>query len=214
MNINDNLRLVNEMISEYELPLAEQVMSEYSDPFHVLVSAMLSTRTRDEVTLKACNNLFKLVKKPSDLKKLSEERIMELIKPVGYYRVKARHLKELSNIKKIPDSREELMKIKGVGLKVANLVLSVAFNKNEICVDTHVHRILNRWGYVNTRTPEQTHAELIKKLPRKYWRTINKSLVLFGQHICTPLKPHCSECLIRNCPTRRMPAKNQTRQSH
>ncbi len=208
MNINNNLRLVNEMISNYELPLAEHVMRKYNDPFHVLISAMLSTRTRDEVTLKACKNLFKVIKKPSDLSKLSEEEISELIKPVGYYNVKAKYLKGLSNLKEIPDSRIELMKIKGVGLKVANLVLSVAFNKNEICVDTHVHRILNRWGYVKTRTPEQTHAELIKKLPKKYWRTINKSLVLFGQNICTPLRPHCDECLIMDCPTRRMPAKN------
>jgi endonuclease-3 len=167
------------------------------DPFKVLVGTILSARTKDEVSYPASNRLFKYVKKPSDFKKLTLNKIEKLILPVNYYKTKAKCLKALSSLKKVPDNMEDLLKIKGVGRKTANIVLNVAFGKPAIAVDTHVHRISNRLGYVTTKTPKQTEIALINKLPKKYWGFYNYLLVVWGQNICTPLAPWCSKCKIK-----------------
>lgn len=177
------------------------------NPFRVLISTILSSRTKDEVTRQASKKLFSKVKNPYDLSRLSEKQIEKLIYPVGFYRVKAKLLKRLAKVLvtkykgKIPDTMEELLKLPGVGRKTANLVLTLGFNKYGICVDTHVHRIVNRWGYVSTRSPNETEMELRKKLPKKYWKEINGLLVSFGRSICKPVAPLCNECPLRDlCP--------------
>ncbi len=169
------------------------------DAFKILVSAMLSTRTRDEKTAKAVKKLFSRIKSAEDLEKLSEDEIAKLIRDVGFYRNKAKMLKKMARYlrgKEIPNNFEELIKIPGVGRKVANIVLSEAFNVDTIAVDTHVHRIANRLGIVRTKTPEETEKALKRIVPRRYWRRINKAFVGYGQVICRALKPRCDECKI------------------
>jgi len=170
-----------------------------NDPFMVLVSAILSTRTKDEQTHRAVRRLFSVVKKPEDLLKLSENEIDELIKPVGFHRTKAKNLKKLAEVLvkdyhgKVPDSLKELLKLPGVGRKVANIVLA-HLGKPAISVDTHVHRIANRLGVVKTKKPEETEEELKKIVPKELWSRLNKAFVGFGQTVCKPLKPLCEEC--------------------
>ena len=177
------------------------------DPFKVLVATILSARTKDEITAKASNKLFTRVKSVKDLAKLKVKEIEELIYPVGFYRNKAKALKKLADtlIKnyhgKVPDSMGELLELPGVGRKTANLVLSLGFGQQAICVDTHVHRVMNRWGYVKTTKPVETEMVLRKKLPKKYWKEINGLLVAFGRQICKPISPLCSQCpLTKYCP--------------
>jgi endonuclease-3 len=142
------------------------------------------------------------VSSSEDLERISHKELARIIFPVGFYNTKAKHLKELPKIlktlfqNKIPESVDELVKLPGVGRKTANLVVSVAFNKPAICVDTHVHKIMNRLGYIKTKTPFETEMILRKKLPKKYWISINSMLVSFGQHLCRPISPHCSICPI------------------
>ena len=172
-----------------------------TDPFRVLVSAILSTRTRDEQTAAVAERLFKDVESFGDLKKIDEEELAELIRGVGFYRNKARILKSLAEEldgKEIPDSLDELIKLPGVGRKVANIVLSEVFGKDVIAVDTHVHRIANRLGIVSTKTPEETEMELMKRVPEGSRRRINKAFVGYGQTVCRPQKPLCRECRISN----------------
>lgn len=168
----------------------------------MLISCILSLRTQDSTTAKASERLFKTARTPEELCNLSVKTIEQAIYPVGFYRIKAKRIKDIScTIKnlyhgRVPDTIEELLKLKGVGRKTANLVIARGYNKPAICVDTHVHRITNRWGYVNTRTPEQTEFALREKLPIKYWKEINGLLVAFGQGICRPQSPFCSKCMI------------------
>jgi len=175
-------------------------------PFQHLVTAILSTRTRDEQTAKAAKRLFKVAKTPHDIVKLSVEQIDELIRVVGFHRVKARKIKELAEIlikkynSQVPSDFNELIKLPGVGRKVANIVLARAFNIPAIAVDTHVHRISNRMGIVSTKSPEETEKVLMKIVPRELWSKINKPFVGFGQTVCKPLKPLCSECPFKDCP--------------
>ncbi len=184
--------------------MAESIHRDYRNPFHVLVSVMLSTRTKDDVTDKASRRLFSKVRNPQDLMKLSVKELEKIIYPVGFYKTKARHLKKMAEILckkydcKVPSSRKELMSLPGVGRKVANLVLSLSFGKDAICVDTHVHRISNRIGWVKTKSPLETERELMKVLPKKYWKEVNHLLVAFGQTICLPRNPRCEECPIRS----------------
>ncbi|MET1123738.1 MAG: endonuclease III [Archaeoglobaceae archaeon] len=176
---------------------------EDGDAFKTLVAAVLSSRTRDEVTSEAVRRLFDRVKSPRDLAEMSEEEIEELIRGVGFYRVKARKLKELAKTlvekydSKVPEKFEELIKLPGVGRKVANVVLS-RMGKDVIAVDTHVHRIANRLGWVSTRKPEETEEELKKVVPKRLWRKLNEVFVGFGQTVCKPQKPICEECPVVN----------------
>ena len=181
-------------------PAVTIVATQDRDPFKVLVSCILSLRTRDQTTAEAAARLFALADTPAAISALTVERIEEAIYPVGFYRVKARQIldisRELTGLHggRVPDEIDELLKFKGVGRKTANLVLTLGYGKPGICVDIHVHRICNRWGYVSTRTPGQTETALRKKLPSEYWIIINDLLVTFGQNQCTPVSPRCSSC--------------------
>lgn len=181
-------------------PAVTIVATQDRDPFKVLVSCILSLRTRDQVTAEASERLFALAATPASLSRLSAEQIEKAIYPAGFYRIKALQILEISRELAegfggaVPDDLDTLLKFKGVGRKTANLVLTLGFGKPGICVDTHVHRICNRWGYVSTKTPEQTEIALRKKLPPEYWIVINDLLVTFGQNQCTPLSPRCSTC--------------------
>lgn len=170
------------------------------DPFTTLVGCILSLRTKDETTEAASRRLFRLARRPKTLARLPLATIERAIYPVGFYRTKARTIRDLCRTLvaehggKVPDDLDELLKLRGVGRKTANLVVTLAFRKDGICVDTHVHRISNRWGYVRTRTPQQTEMALRRKLPRRYWQTYNDLLVAFGQNLCHPTSPWCSRC--------------------
>ncbi|MCD6167819.1 MAG: endonuclease III [Caldisericia bacterium] len=172
------------------------------DPFRVLISCLLSLRTKDEVTLKASERLFSVAKTPQEFLNLPTKKIEELIYPVGFYRVKAKRIKEISKIiierygGKVPDNLEELLTLPGVGRKTANIVITQGFNKYGIAVDTHVHRVSNRLGLVKTKTPEETEVKLREIIPKKYWIELNDLFVSFGQNICTPISPRCSICPI------------------
>lgn len=179
--------------------------AEIKTPFQHLVAALLSSRTRDEATVRAAQNLFAKVKKPEDLLKLSEEEIAELIKGVGFYRVKAKRLKELAKklvedySSEVPLSFEELVKLPGIGRKSANVVLAYS-DIPAIPVDTHVHRIANRLGWARTTKPEETEEVLKRLFPLEFWEKVNRAMVGFGQTVCKPQKPLCDECPIKGCP--------------
>jgi len=171
-----------------------------ADPFTTLIGCLLSLRTQDATTHRACERLFGLARTPQAMRRLPTRTIERAIYPVGFYRTKARRLKEVCRVLleryqgRVPDDLEELLTITGVGRKTANLVVTLAYRKPGICVDTHVHRITNRWGYVATRTPEQTEFALRAILPRRHWIVLNDLLVAFGQHVCHPTSPWCSRC--------------------
>ncbi len=171
-----------------------------SDSYKILISTILSARTKDEVTAGAVNRLFEKVKTPREMCALSLKEIESLIYPAGFYHNKAGHLKEVSRVlidefeSKVPQAMDDLLSLPGVGRKTANLVLSLAFAIPSICVDTHVHRICNRLLFVKTETPEETEYALRKKLPKRYWKDINILLVAFGQSVCKPVSPKCTEC--------------------
>ena len=199
-DIHKVIEILQDHYDRWQAPVVTLVAQHTNDPFKVLVCALLSTRTRDETTAKVCEKLFKRVKGIEDLIEIPLHELEKLIYPVGFYRNKAKQLKELARILiekhkgKIPRSLEELTSLPGVGRKVANLVLADGYNVPAICVDTHVHRITNRWCLVKTKTPYETEKELMKKLPKKYWIVINRLLVAFGQRICTPQRPRCDIC--------------------
>ncbi len=189
---------------ELHVPWLEAMARGERDPFKVLISCILSLRTQDRTTGGASERLFALASTPEEMASLTVEEIQEAIYPVGFYKVKAERIRSLSRTiveryhGRVPDSIDELLRLKGVGRKTANLVVTLGWNKYGICVDTHVHRITNRWGYVKTRDPEKTEAALREKLPKRYWREINGLLVAFGQGICRPQSPLCSRCRIRD----------------
>jgi len=195
--------LLNKEMRKYSMPLAEDVFQKTKDPFKVLVATILSARTKDALTITLLPNIFKKINTLNDLNKISERALAKLLYPIGFYKNKAKFLKQLPLVMQekfdgvIPQTIEELVQLPGVGRKTANLVLSVAFNKHAICVDTHVHRITNRLGYVKTKTPLETEFALRNKLPKRYWHPINYLLVTYGQHVCVPISPHCSVCKIK-----------------
>ena len=199
-NIDLVYKILKEEIKNYKVPVVELIEMQTKDPFKVLITTILSSRTKDRVTMKAARQLFSKVKKSQDLAKMTTKQIEKLIYPVGFYKTKAKHLKKFPKVLKqefnneIPKTLGELIKLPGVGRKTANLVLTVSFNKSAICVDTHVHKIMNRLGYLKTKNPFQTEMILRKTLPKDYWTTINSILVTFGQHTCTPISPFCSRC--------------------
>ncbi|WP_297446357.1 endonuclease III [Desulfurobacterium sp.] len=204
IDIDKIVEILKRESKKWDVPVVSLMSRHDRDPFKILISTILSLRTKDEVTARASERLFKKANNPYDMVKLSEKEIEELIYPVGFYRNKAKTIKEICKTLiekydgKVPDSLDELLKLKGVGRKTANLVVTLGFNKPGICVDTHVHRIMNRIGYVKTKTPEETEFALRKKLPKKYWKIINELLVALGQHICHPISPKCSICPIRD----------------
>ena len=187
-----------------EDPSVTTVAQQYRrDPWAVLVSTILSLRTKDEVTIAASKRLLEKAGSPEELKAIKAEKIEKLIYPVGFYRNKAASLKKIASILleqykgKVPPSMEALLALPGVGRKTANLVLTEAFDLDGLCVDIHVHRISNRCGWLNTKTPEDTETALREILPRKYWKRINYLLVLYGQKLCRPVSPFCSQCVIK-----------------
>ncbi|MBN2381387.1 endonuclease III [bacterium] len=201
------LQKISEYVEAFQLPSVTHIARDQHSPLYVLVSTILSSRTKDETTLVAAQRLFEHVGSARDLEALSEPELVRLIYPVGFYRTKARNLKKLGRILNerygglVPQNMAELLELPGVGRKTANLVLALAFDADAICVDTHVHRITNRWGYVATQTPAQTEMALRKKLPSRWWKEINTVLVSFGQQTCRPISPFCSTCPVSNvCP--------------
>ena len=175
-------------------------------PFRILIATILSARTKDENTTKAADKLFKVYGTPQKLAKAKVKDVEKMIKSVGFYHVKSRRIINAANIilskyhGKVPANIEQLTDIPGVGRKTANCVLVYAFEEPAIPVDTHVHRISNRLGLVDTKTPEETEMELRKKVPKKYWLPINNTFVMYGQNICKPISPMCNVCKIsKNC---------------
>ena len=195
--IDEVIRTLTRIVRQWPVP----VVGHYkADPFATLISCLLSLRTRDEITRAASERLFRLARTPQQLLALSTRVIERAIYPAAFYRVKARTLRSVCRVLLdryhglVPSDLDALLTIKGIGRKTANLVVTLAFRKAGICVDTHVHRISNRWGYVRTRTPEQTEMALRTILPRRHWITYNDLLVTFGQNLCQPVSPWCSRC--------------------
>jgi len=194
------IQLLKKEYPKWKVPAVTLEAETSRDPFKVLVSTVLSLRTKDETTAEASRRLFRLADHPHSMLGLSENEIIDAIYPVGFYRTKAKNILAICRRlvenygSKVPDDLDELLKFKGVGRKTANLVLTLGYNKDGICVDTHVHRISNRLGYIKTKTPLDTEMTLRKKLPRKYWIDYNSLLVAFGQHQCRPISPICSTC--------------------
>ncbi|RUM47051.1 MAG: endonuclease III [Hydrogenothermus sp.] len=198
------LETLEKEFPKWNAPVVSLLAEKTRDPYKVLISTIISLRTKDEITAESSKRLFEKADNPYDMVKLSEEEIASLIYPAGFYKNKAKQIKQISKEiiekynGKVPDTLEELLKFKGVGRKTANLVLSEGFGKPAICVDIHVHRICNRLGFVKTKTPEETEFKLMKKVPKEYWNKINKLLVAFGQTICKPISPFCSKCPVEN----------------
>jgi endonuclease-3 len=194
------VRTLKRQVKRWAPPAVGQVAEDSHDPFRILISCLLSLRTKDEVTARASARLFRLADTPTKMLALRAGTIARVIYPVGFYRTKAKVIRGVSRSLieqyegRVPDDLDELLKLKGVGRKTANLVVSIGYGKPGICVDTHVHRISNRWGYVKTRTPEETERVLRRKLPRRHWIVFNDLLVPFGQNICKPISPWCSRC--------------------
>jgi endonuclease-3 len=195
------LTRIRKAVKSFRSPAVTQISLE-NDPFRVLVSCLLSLRTRDEVTEAASERLFALADTPESLLLIDQKTIEEAIYPVAFFRNKAANLHDIchdliaDHQGRVPDSIDELLKLKGVGRKTANLTVVLGHQKMGICVDIHVHRICNRLGYVKTQAPDETERVLRQKLPKRYWREINDLLVAFGQNICKPVSPFCSLCSV------------------
>lgn len=196
-NIDQVIRILKRLVRQWEEPVVGHYREE---PFTTLIGCLLSLRTQDATTHGACQRLFRLARTPQAMLRLPTRLIEQAIYPVGFYRTKARRIKEVCQTLlaryggTVPDELDELLLMRGVGRKTANLVVTLAYGKPGICVDTHVHRITNRWGYVSTKTPEQTERALREILPQRHWRILNDLLVTFGQHMCHPTSPWCSRC--------------------
>jgi endonuclease-3 len=203
------MRALARAIDGLELPAVEKIAeSQAEDPFQVLIATLLSARTQDATTLAASTRLFKVARTPRTMRKLSVAEIEQLIYPVSFYRHKARHVKETCDILvdrfggRVPTTMEELLELPGVGRKTANLVLILAFkSQRNICVDTHVHRISNRLGWVRTTMPEETEQALYEATDARWWPYINLYLVTWGQNVCRPIGPRCGTCVLAEmCP--------------
>ncbi len=202
-DIHAVIRTVKREIARLPEPVVGVVARQSGrDPFLVLISCLLSLRTKDKTTGEASQRLFALAATPIDMQKLPTTAIEQAIYPVGFYRTKAKQIQQIccqlferyGGL--VPDHIDELLTLPGVGRKTANLVVTVGYQNPGICVDIHVHRISNRWGYVKTKNPDETEQALRKKLPRQYWTIFNDLLVPYGQHICQPISPFCSRCKI------------------
>ncbi len=204
-NIDEIMKLLNQELNENSTPvLSREKWNEIKHtPFTTLISCILSLRTKDEVTEKASIKLLKKYDTPQKIIEISENKIRELIYPVGFYKTKSKRIREISEklIEKydglVPNNFNELLKLKGVGRKTANIVMVYGFNNEDyLPIDTHCHRIPNRIGWIKTNKPEETEKELIKIMPKKYWNDFNKLFVKFGQKICLPISPLCTKCPI------------------
>ena len=193
---------LNRVKDSVQLPSVSLIGEESRNPYRILVSTIISLRTKDDLTLSASRKLFAEAPDLESLNRLPEDHIARIIYPAGFYRVKAGNLKKISSILlsdhhgEIPSDLQTLLSLPGVGLKTANLVLSLGFGVPAICVDTHVHRISNRMGWISTKKPDDSVGALEKVLPEKYWIPVNELLVLYGQQICTPQSPRCSQCAL------------------
>jgi endonuclease-3 len=200
--IHHAIRILRRQVPQWETPIVGVIAESSQSPFQILISCILSLRTQDATTAQASRRLFALADTPEKMVRLSTKRIEKAIFPVGFYRTKAKNIRDIcrtlveSYAGKVPDEIDELLKLKGVGRKTANLVVTLGYRKPGICVDTHVHRISNRWGYVKTKNPKETEFALREKLPKPYWIEYNDLLVTFGQHLCRPISPICSRCPI------------------
>lgn len=199
-DIHRVMTILREEYPSWRTPAVTIVARDGLSPYKVLVSCIISLRTKDEVTSQASQRLFERAATPEEMQRLPAAEIAGLIYPAGFYRNKAEQILEISRRLvaerggSVPDTLDELLAFRGVGRKTANLVLTLGFGKPGICVDTHVHRICNRWGYVATRTPDATEMALRAQLPPEYWIEINDLLVAFGQNLCLPVSPRCSIC--------------------
>ena len=198
-DIHEVVRILKREIRRWPVP----ALAKYAEtPFTVLISCILSLRTQDKTTLAASDRLFEIARTPEALLKVPVKRIEKAIYPVSFYRTKARTIRAICEQLltrfggSVPSDLEELLSLPGVGRKTANIVVTLGFQKAGIAVDTHVHRISNRLGYVRTRTPEKTEMALRRKLPARYWIVFNDLLVAYGQNLCKPISPHCSTCRI------------------
>lgn len=203
------LRAIGRAIRSMDDPAVEKIAEEtQEDPFQVLIATLLSAQTKDAVTAEASARLFRVARTPGTMAALPVGRIERLIYPVSFYRTKARHVKQACRQilddfgGVVPDTMEELLTLAGVGRKTANLVLILSHaSKDNICVDTHVHRISNRLGWVRTRTPEETEHALYRVIPRRWWPDVNLYLVTWGQNVCKPVYPRCRACVVSaQCP--------------
>jgi endonuclease III len=205
-DIHKVVKLLEAEMRQFGLPPVSAMAEEaIVDPFKILISTIISARTKDEVTGPATERLFALAASPATMASVPEEKIEKAIFPAGFYHTKAKAIRKAAKElverfgSRVPDTIEELLTLPGVGRKTANLVVTLAHKKAGICVDTHVHRITNRWGYVKTKNPHETEQALRAKLPRKHWIAINTILVMHGQNICKPVSPLCSRCPIFRC---------------
>jgi endonuclease-3 len=199
-DIHAAIRILRREVRGWQEPVVGVVARESCDPFRILIACVLSLRTKDRTTADASHRLFTLASDPASMLRLSQARIEKAIYPVGFYRTKAKQIRGICRrlldayVGRVPASIEDLLTLPGVGRKTANLVVTVGYRKPGICVDIHVHRINNRWGYVKTETPEETEQALRRKLPKQYWITYNDLLVPFGQNVCKPVSPFCNRC--------------------
>jgi endonuclease III len=206
-NIDLILKKVSDAVSKYPDPVLERFHDKTHNPYWVLIPCILSLRAKDEATAIVSEALYKKADTPEKIMQISLKEMEKIVYKTGFYHVKARNVLNITKIiiekykGKVPDTIEELLTIPGVGRKTANLVVTVAFNKPGICVDTHVHMIFNRWGYLKTKDANHTEIRLREILPQKYWIKINYWLVLFGQNICMSVSPFCSKCPVeKHCP--------------
>jgi len=206
-DIDAVMPVLQEHFHTVKAPVVDFIQAQTQDPFKVLIATILSARTKDDTTTKVVVRLFKVINTLDDLDKHTEEEINRLIYPVGFHHAKAKHLKQLPAVMRdkfkgmVPFEIDDLLQLPGVGRKTANLVRAIAFNLPAICVDVHVHRISNRWGYVKTANPFETEMALREKLPPQYWIMYNSYVVAFGQNLCLPRKPKCSACpILQYCP--------------
>lgn len=199
-DISRVVQILSNHLKAWELPIVTDLAEKKRGPYMILVSTLLSLRTKDEVTAEASARLFALASTPDAMIRIPEKEIARVIYPVGFYKTKAKTILQVSRdiidrfAGRVPDSIDALLTLKGVGRKTANLVVALGYGKDGICVDTHVHRISNRLGYVKTKNPQATEFALRDKLPKKYWQVYNTLMVAFGRNICRPLSPLCSVC--------------------
>lgn len=199
LDIHDVMHILRDECARWQVPIVTEV-SRTHDPFRVLVGTMISLRTKDDVTRRAAGRLFDRAGTSEEMLMLSRSEIEEAIYPAGFYRTKAKNILDTCSIilsrygGRVPDEIDELLTFPGVGRKTANLVVTLGYGKPGICVDTHVHRISNRLGYVSTKKPDETEFALREKLPMQYWIEYNDLLVTYGQNLCVPVSPFCSRC--------------------